>query len=511
MRLTIDILYALLAEQYGVERMGKASASGDLPLPIFFHRSMKPREGALYIARSSDLPERLEKRSVFICCGSRPTHAARGSRADILYVADDSLDIVSLFNFVQGVFQRIGNWLMKMQAILDEKAGVASMVRASIPIFENRIAVTDYSMRVIAECEAVERNGERAVEMTDHFDRVPVEISKFLKSEQLCGNRGHAPFTVRAPRGGSEVLVDNYCINLFIGNVYAGVCTLCEDLKPLRPSDKMLFQTFAQYLEKALLSRQMPDNGGIIPLKGILNDLLENFPVAESDLNQALDMVFSSMQSGGTKQGQWHMAAIKSANRDKTLPMDYICGSLEELLPNSFAIGREDHIALLLFVEEGADIREHARTRLQPYLSDMHFMAGVSSGFANLFKARRYYQQALVLLETGAQFHRDASLFLFKDEILRYMLKNSVGILDREQVLTDGLRALRERGGSVDYWETLKCYLDTECNASQTSQNLYLHRSTLLPRLETIQQYVSLDTPEDRLYLRMCLHLFDEK
>ena len=59
----------------------------------------------------------------------------------------------------------------------------------------------------------------------------------------------------------------------------------------------------------------------------------------------------------------------------------------------------------------------------------------------------------------------------------------------------------------MDYWETIRQYLDNECNASRTAQDLFLHRSSLLTRLDRIRSLVDMDTPEQRLYLRMCIYL----
>ncbi|MBQ3267475.1 MAG: helix-turn-helix domain-containing protein, partial [Atopobiaceae bacterium] len=59
----------------------------------------------------------------------------------------------------------------------------------------------------------------------------------------------------------------------------------------------------------------------------------------------------------------------------------------------------------------------------------------------------------------------------------------------------------------VDYIDTLRAYLDNGCNASQTAKAMYLHRSTLVQRLDRIREIVDLELPERRLYLSMCLHL----
>lgn len=89
------------------------------------------------------------------------------------------------------------------------------------------------------------------------------------------------------------------------------------------------------------------------------------------------------------------------------------------------------------------------------------------------------------------------------------MLRHSCGELEADTFLTPGLRELMQLDGTVDYWGTLRLYLDNECNASKTAQDLYLHRSSLLPRLDRIRSLVELDTPEQRLYLRLCMTLID--
>lgn len=82
------------------------------------------------------------------------------------------------------------------------------------------------------------------------------------------------------------------------------------------------------------------------------------------------------------------------------------------------------------------------------------------------------------------------------------------GGLDAEDLLLlPGLKQLRRRDGGIDCWDTLRRYLDNECNASKTAQELHLHRSSLLPRLEKIRSMADMDTPQQRLYLRMCIAL----
>ncbi|MCC8162191.1 MAG: helix-turn-helix domain-containing protein [Lachnospiraceae bacterium] len=52
-----------------------------------------------------------------------------------------------------------------------------------------------------------------------------------------------------------------------------------------------------------------------------------------------------------------------------------------------------------------------------------------------------------------------------------------------------------------------------ERNATQTARDLFIHRSTLLYRLERIQKLteVNLDDPKERLVLRVSYYILEER
>jgi DNA-binding PucR family transcriptional regulator len=66
-----------------------------------------------------------------------------------------------------------------------------------------------------------------------------------------------------------------------------------------------------------------------------------------------------------------------------------------------------------------------------------------------------------------------------------------------------------DKPGGTDYWNTLKVYLDNEMNATQTADDLFIHRTTLRMRLNRIKKVVDLSTPLSRMYVRYCLYLYE--
>lgn len=62
-----------------------------------------------------------------------------------------------------------------------------------------------------------------------------------------------------------------------------------------------------------------------------------------------------------------------------------------------------------------------------------------------------------------------------------------------------------------DYMRTLRCYLDNHCNVVQTARELFIHRSTLLYRLEKIKEILESDlsSPDEILYLMLSFRFID--
>ena len=134
----------------------------------------------------------------------------------------------------------------------------------------------------------------------------------------------------------------------------------------------------------------------------------------------------------------------------------------------------------------------------------MELLIGVSRPFSNLTAFPQYCRLAKDLVIDGYSTEPEKRLFLFEAEITNLIVNSSLHKYSSRMMSSDGLdRIYRE----PVLWNTLKAFLDNECNASQTANKIFVHRSTLSHRLEKIRQSVRLDTPDARLYVRMCIRM----
>ena len=71
----------------------------------------------------------------------------------------------------------------------------------------------------------------------------------------------------------------------------------------------------------------------------------------------------------------------------------------------------------------------------------------------------------------------------------------------------------QDQDGSSQLYQTLRCYLENQQSATKTAAALFIHRSTLLYRLEKIQKFLrsDLSSPEEQLYLLLSFHLMEQE
>ena len=98
--------------------------------------------------------------------------------------------------------------------------------------------------------------------------------------------------------------------------------------------------------------------------------------------------------------------------------------------------------------------------------------------------------------------------YRFDDYLLEYILSQSSHQISPELLVSSRLDALinYDRENKTELYRTLQVYLEHERNSLQTAKTLFIHRSSLVYRLERIQKItkIDLDNPRHRLLLQIC-------
>ena len=105
--------------------------------------------------------------------------------------------------------------------------------------------------------------------------------------------------------------------------------------------------------------------------------------------------------------------------------------------------------------------------------------------------------------------------YRFDDYLLEYILSQASHQISPELLVSSRLDALvhYDQENKTELYHTLQVYLEHERNSLQTARALFIHRSSLVYRLERIQKItkIDLDNPKNRLLLQICFLLIQEK
>lgn len=139
-----------------------------------------------------------------------------------------------------------------------------------------------------------------------------------------------------------------------------------------------------------------------------------------------------------------------------------------------------------------------------PLLRKSGYYGGISDQFTDIRNLYQHYLQAKVALDHGeaqaGRFHH------IKDHMVPYIFQviTSENELDMRHPSLEAMKQYDSLNGS-DYYKILKVYLECGCSQTQAAEKLFLHRNTLIRKIEKVQElfHINLNSYEIRLHLMM--------
>lgn len=508
MKLNTDIIKEYLENQYSLTAKGENNEEMTLERPVFYSSKEETGANRVYLCEEKDLPYLLHKdnENLIIYCGNVQSVDNIKGNHNILILPKDT-DMRLLFNDLQRIFDHYDKWDRDLRTLAVKEGNYEKVLKISIPIFENQIIINDRDLRIVASIQW---------EDGTHFKkgRWNVVNGAFVSAPKLSSmeaiyNDDYKKFTTpmiysHPDHAGNHIKV--YRINMFLSERYIGCVSMPEIKTKLTPGKMALFRHFASVIEESFIQNGMGDTNKT-SLKSLIRNLVEGTPVDEIQLYYALNnRIFEEFPK------EWICLVIRPEgfhrflNAGNSIHQSYLCNHLEDGIRNAVAFCQGEDIILFSPLKEDFTI-EHLCEKTNTILEDTTFRCGISNGFQNIADARLYSHQAYYALQEN----RNNTFCRFNEIALSYMLSHCSGEFTGEPILSPAMRKLFASSPkqTTDYKETWKVYLDNEMNASQTAKDLHIHRSTLLQRLEYIYKLLgkSKFTPEEKLYMRICLHM----
>lgn len=151
------------------------------------------------------------------------------------------------------------------------------------------------------------------------------------------------------------------------------------------------------------------------------------------------------------------------------------------------------------------------------YMENFAEMSLLKVGVSRIMSAHIYlhyqYIQTQIALSLGMEKWPDRLVYTFNDVSFDYLLEQATKEMPPSMVVHEKLLQLIEsdRTKNTEYIKTLSMYFNNQFNALQTAEKLFIHRSTLMYRLDKIKKILGCNftDPDEVLYIMLSLHLLD--
>lgn len=507
LKLNLDVIHDNLPISFQTQLSGRINRELSIKPPFLYEVGCEFEKDRLYVAQGDTLPKRPSQRGLsIICVDLRPPQEWISAGCSVLTITSGQ-SLYTVFNEINRIYEKFEEWdnSLRNELEADVEFDIKNVLRVGMTILQNPMSVINGSMLVILHTEIrVNKNNEIEILVSDESFSHPVEHSVLIKNACKLENAIPTPFISSCTVDGKR----SYCNNLYPLGYFSGCISISELNRPFRESDFALADYFFHYFQKSFMKYlQRICN---IELPGIvaLNKMLKNIPLSIEEQKILLLK----------NEDYWIFFKLRENIVKNPLPMNYLCTTLSTLRSESiYSVIYDNEIMGLLKVSHlETDSYNNTLDFFQEILYKLEYIAGISDEFQDINKIHNYIRQADFAIEVGqntCELESDENrLFYFSDFALRYIMCQCNGEFSAEYLYPKGLRKLIEYDASknTNYVETLDSYLKNEMRATNTADELFLHRSSLLKRLNKISKILNsdLEDPDFRLHLRICLHQF---
>lgn len=451
----------------------------------------------VYLATVEHLPPRpvIEKNVTVICIGESPRLSYYKEHATVILIKKKS-DFFEVYSFVKDIFKLYQDWESRLLELFMKTPTIQDVLNCTYPVFERSIFILNADFQYVA---AVYSDIKLHSKPLSRFPK-SLDIDTFLaylREKDLSMDK-HGAFFV-------DFESDSFlCVNLFNSSAhYIGCLYVSLSEKPFAPGETKLVEYLAAVVGKICETDPLLLNQEQSTLKEALQSLMDELPLSKS---QKLLLHSSNYKK------EYFCISIHPPKNLSALPVSYVCSEFELLFSDSIFFEQSNTVLGLIPVELSPKTNDHItalENRMSEIIKDMSLSVGISNDFKDLYMIRTYYQQAEAAIENGRIYRPNEKLYLFSDFVLTELITNSLGGLPADTYFPKGFSdlLLHDRSSSVSYLDTLSVYLDENMSYTKAARRLYVHRSTLVERMERIEEELSLDlnNPDQRLLLQILL------
>ena len=297
-------------------------------------------------------------------------------------------------------------------------------------------------------------------------------------------------------------------VNLWNGEVFLGRMLIDELVSSFRPGSFTLLEYLGNHATRIFLKTLDNRAGAYRNLEDSVRDILDGQAMDPTDLTLLLTAL------GWQHDDEFLCLKLQSQKSDIYTASEHVFRySLTTVFPNSFTFFHKRRLCLLIDLTRSGLSQVDVRQLVSPVARDSYLYVGLSMPVRGTGQWMQGFLQANISLDYAFRWRSDRWVIPFYVCALDHLLDSTQTPLPQQHLVARELLELKnyDRQKGTNYYETLRSYLRNERDISRASQDLIIHRTTLLYRLKKMESIVNLnlESPEMRLYLLLSIYMLE--
>lgn len=382
MRLTQDMIYYWLLKKLPVRYETKIETKIGFKRPVFYEKGLDISK-MVVIINGAGMKSLIENRnhgtdSLFLCT-EKPTRSLKIVEGTTL-VMDSDISDVSLFNYLQEVYNRFDEWDERLKQIYYENGRFQDIIDSCDPIMSEQILLVDKKFHYTAYSKSI-ADVISHVFMDKNSNSLPEVVNDFISDssfQELYDSPDVFDYAMVSPSSTDEMI----CKNVFNQGDYVGrfVVQLANDSEEFM---KIYVRTILAHLfitADKLYQKYQSFNLKEVALNSLREPLMR---ILENDISSDEQWEKATLENGWSNRDHLQLIQFRSNTRySKNVYTDYLSSEIENQWQGCVCLNFRERLLMLIDLDQFKSANDRDFCCHHPYfLRDSLLIAGLTRVF----------------------------------------------------------------------------------------------------------------------------------
>ena len=434
-----------------------------------------------------------------ICIGENNVENRAHSQTTIFI--DDTSDILQLYNLIENLIHVYTVWNNRMNVAIGA-GDFQLLAQLGRDIFHNPLFVHDNRFNYIMKQNWIAGQTVPEYNRRTGLGMIPVgvvdELKKSKAYQKTIGTHGAHIY--------EDYTIDSYrvlYVNIWENEEYRGRLCIDEINSPILPGQFRLAEYYAECVNQAMSNRTNLINKQFTELEQGLSSLL-------TDNGYDYGLIIEPLQNMGWHIDDDYLLCYMKTSIISDESAKAVCYDIENRNPESCAFVSNHKIYILLNITYSNRSCENICQSIYGKSYQEPELIMFSDIFAGVDKLLSAYKQINALCDLHDLIPLSEKQCHFSRYALQIILHLGMEKYGKDAMYPKGLKRLEKYDvcNNTDFSRSLKYFLKNDNNITRAANELCIHRTTLIYRIERIQEITGLDLNDYEIQLYLGLFLF---